>query len=129
MNIKIEKHHEGRTVYALPTGNNARRRGTDEPVQFHVESVSRRYAHLTREGWKYSDKYDRETGATESCVRAGYGSNAGYLFFESLDDIAQYRRQLEIEEDVRKFFEWSNFWDRKLSADQLEQIHRIISNV
>lgn len=89
--MKFTKAHEGKTIYAVPTGNNARRWGRDEPARFVVVKVKRKYVELMRDGYGRTDNYCPETGATQSAINAGYGGNSGWRFYESLEEIKQER--------------------------------------
>ena len=93
--IEITKEHVGKKVYAIQTGNNARR-GVDrqEIVEFDVVGFGRKYAMVI--------SYGREcgicpkTGAWQESIASGYGGNAGYVFFESPSDAVDYQDELDL---------------------------------
>lgn len=93
--IEITKEHVGKKVYAIPTGNNARR-GVErqEIVEFDVVGFGRKYAKVML--------YSREcgicpkTGAWQESASRGYGGNAGYVFFESPDDAINYQDECDL---------------------------------
>jgi hypothetical protein len=69
--------------------------------------------------------YCPETGATQKAINSGYAGNSGYLFFESLDALADHRLLVEIRGEL----------DRKLrciraknfNKSQVERILQIIA--
>ena len=77
----------GTEIYAIPTGNNARR-WDGEYITFKLTSVKRKYIGLTR--YSREAMYVPSSGATKQEVSSGYGNNAGYKFFGSEDSIARY---------------------------------------
>ena len=88
MRITIDKTMVGNVVYGIPTGNNATRGVARQSAEvFHVVSIARKYVELREDGWTQTRKYCPSTGATQEAIKLGYGGNAGYVFFASLDDV------------------------------------------
>ncbi len=123
--MEITKDYEGRLIYALPTGNHARRGRDQEIITFEVVKVKRKYVDLRREGWKYTDAYCLETGATQQAINSGYAYNAGYMFFPSLEAIEEYKRVSVLKGDIR---EWSSGFNvtKNLTTEQIEGIWEIL---
>lgn len=121
MNITIGKQHEGKTIFGLGTGNNKSRSGPNDPVEFEVIKVNRKYVSLRV--YKSVDNYDPESGATQQSINTGYGGNAGYLFFESLDDIEAYN---EHRIKNRKVYGYFRSYGSLLSKEQTDKIHEIL---
>lgn len=124
MNITISKEHEGKDVYAIPTGNNARRfvLKQDPVIQFHVVKVKRKYVELRREN-DFVDSYDPATGVTQKSINSGYTSNSGYLFFasrEDLEDYKTYNRKIAEIRDVTRYRHLD------LTLSDVETIHDIL---
>ncbi len=120
----------GREIYAIPTGNNARGAG-DKIATFKVMSVGRVYVGLST---VYSDgaignenKYAPENGATQKAINSGYTSNAGYRFFETLDDLADYRHLQELRSALDEKLRY--FRASKLNKSQLERINEILAEI
>jgi len=86
---KITKEHEGKTVYAVQTGNNYAKGDGSRVVIFLVKKVYRKYADFAQAGG-LTQKLCVTTGATEELIRAGY-RNSGYKFYNSLEEIEHYR--------------------------------------
>jgi len=126
MSMVITKEHVGQTILALPTGNNARRRGADEPMPARVVSVGRRYAVVEIDG-RRADKLDCNTGASESCIRAGIGGNAGYWFFADAETYDRWREEQKDRNAVKMFFRGHK--QRSLSAEQVRQIVEMIEGL
>ena len=130
MRHTITKEDEGNIIYALPTGNNARRLPKDhDPIKFMVKKVKRKYVDLVR---VYDDGTEVDigpvhprTGATQHMINAGYGGNAGYMFFKSKYDIFKHSVEVKMRKDITEFFKLINF---KLNYEDIEKIHNIIED-
>lgn len=118
--IEITKEHVGKKVYAIPTGNNARR-GVERQgiVEFDVVGFGRKYAKVMQ--------YNREcgicpkSGAWQESVSSGYTNNAGYVFFESIDDAVNYQDECALRLKASRLL--SGFGvSSKLSIGLIEQI-------
>ena len=93
--IEITKEHVGKKVYAIPTGNNARRGVVRQQiVEFDVVGFGRKYAKVIRYGRECG--ICPKTGAWQESVASGYGGNAGYVFFESPDDAVCYQDECDL---------------------------------
>lgn len=103
--IEITKEYEGKVVYGVPTGNNAvRGPNRSKPVEFIVIKRKIKYVELQRVGSTRKDNYDPVTGATQSAINSGYGCNAGYDFYASLEDIEKMYELNEKRMKVRECF-------------------------
>ena len=120
--MKIEKHHEGTTIWGVPTGNNTRRH--KKPESFSVQKVNRRFAVMTFHGRE--DSYDRSTGVTQSSANGGY-HNAGWLWFESPEDVAAHRLRIDRIHQIKR--ELNSFsWERGLSDADITRLHEMLCN-
>jgi hypothetical protein len=124
----ITKEDEGNIIYAIPTGNNARRFKKDsKPIEFIVKKVKRKYVDLARirddgtEGIVAA--FHPTTGATQQMINSGHGGNAGYLFFKTIDDISKHLLENEMRKDIYDFFKSRSF---ELDFDDIEAIYNII---
>ena len=132
--MEFTKEMIGKLIYAIPTGNNARRGVKEQDVEtFKVKGIGKVYITLCRvdsDGNEWaSDKYHPETGAIQSARNAGYGGNAGYRFYESLEVIQEERLVKELGKEIltKMTTGWSNNEIRKdLSLDQLTRIMKIL---
>ena len=103
MNITDTKSIEiGDTLYAIPTGNAARRWDFDKDgfKVFNVVNIKRKYVELKPEGWSSTHDYSLESGATRSSTSSGYGNDSGYKFFKSPEDYIEYKRVLEVRKGI-----------------------------
>ena len=120
----------GREIYAIPTGNNARGAG-DRVATFKVASVGRVYVGLSQvyvDGTVgHENKYATENGSTQKAINSGYAGNAGYRFFETLDDLADYRHLQELRKSLDE--KLRHFRASKLNKSQLERINSILAEV
>ena len=119
----------GKEIYAIPTGNNARGAG-DKIFTFKVMSVGRVYVGLSivYDGFIGNEnKYCPQGGATQKAINSGYAGNSGYKFFESLDELADYRHTLELRDSFDK--KLRNIRSSQLSKSQLERMNEILSEV
>ena len=123
--MEFTKAHEGKTIFAVPTGNNARR-GNDSIVEFEVVKVKRKYVELRRTGRTSSDNYCKKRGATQSSVAAGYGNKAGYRFYESKEEIERYRELNNKYEEIRKIFSIYNSMSSNVSDDMIDKIYDVL---
>lgn len=121
--MEIKDFKVGEKIYAIPTGNNARRGGS-RLVTFGVVKVKRKYVDLAHKGGSLVDSYCPETGATQSAIRAGF-SGAGYIFFPSLEAHATYIEGNNMRAMIARHLTYP--YDlRRISGDDLRTIHRII---
>lgn len=124
-NTTIEKKHEGRIIYAYPTGNNHNRfNNTLVPVK--VVKVKIKYASLKIDG-HYEDDYCIKRGCTQECANTGYSRNAGYLWYESIED---YEKDKELDNKIRaieKFFRNFN-WAQYANAAQIDTLFNAIGD-
>lgn len=118
--IEITKEHVGKKVYAIPTGNNARR-GIErqEIVEFDVVGFGRKYARVMRYGRECG--ICPKTGAWQESVSSGYGGNAGYVFFESPGDVVNYQDECDLRLKASRLLS-GLFSSSKLSIGLIKQI-------
>ena len=122
----------GQIIYAIPTGNNARY--SKEVKQFRVEKIKRKYVDLL-DSCYWDDKYKPTNayciktgatqGATQGAINMGYGFNAGYVFFESLEAIELHKNKNELAEIVRRKLRFEYF--RNYSLEDLKTISEVIN--
>jgi len=99
--MEFTKEHEGKIIYARPTGN-AARRWDGNLKEFEVVKVKRKYVEMRINGGVFTDNYCPKTGATQSAINAGYTTNSGYLFFESKDDYRKWEFRETVCENITK---------------------------
>lgn len=96
------KHLVGKQVWLIPTGNNARY--SSELVEAKITKVGRVNVTFVREGWNRDETWRMQDKKSEYCYRLSE-ENSGFLVFESLDKLAEYREinslQYRIEKDVK----------------------------
>ena len=110
----------GKTIYAIPTGNNARGwKGCLE--EFTVIGAKRKYVELQPKGWSRSNEYDPESGTDKQSAQGGY-FNAGYLFFPTLESVTEYRNRGELADKLSKKCDIYNNPFRKMSVADLEAV-------
>lgn len=118
MNIKITKEYEGKVVYGIPTGNNARRGITrQEPVEFLVIKRKTKYVELQRVGWGSTDNYDPSFGRTQSAINSGYVNNSGYRFYANLEDI---EKDYELQAKRDKIINYFRSYPRLTGFNEIE---------
>ena len=125
--MEFTKEHEGKDVIALPTGNNAR--GGKGAEKFRVIKVKRKYIEMAK---VYDDgrlgianNYCPNSGATQKEINSGYGLNAGYIFFNSEEDIEEYKLINKMRDEISQFFNWRSF---KLDNEKIKQVYEIIKS-
>lgn len=123
----IEKFKGLSEVYAIPTGNNARYH-QDSVKKFKVLGIGRKYVELTSESGSFADKYKPESGATQSAINAGYGINAGYMFFDSLDAVNKYKSLRLAVSEISEFFRYPSNLSR-LTLRQASEIKSIMQEL
>ena len=111
---------EGSTIYAIPTGNEARG-WNGEPIEFTVIKAGRKYVTLKH---YREDSYLPSSGATQSEINSGYSNNSGYEFFSSIDALNQHKRRSELASSVGK--KCRHFSFSSLSIDELNVIDSIL---
>lgn len=124
------KETVGKEIYAMPTGNNAR--GNPDKIEtFKVMSVGRVYVGLSsvypsgKVG--IETKYHPANGATQKSINSGYGGNSGYIFFETLDELADFRHLQELRKTLDEKLRY--FRASKLNKSQIERINAVLAEV
>lgn len=102
--MEFTKEHEGKTIIAVPTGNNARsmKYSNEKYREFRVVKVKRKYVELCTLDGHLKNNYDPESGATQKDINAGYSLNAGYIFFESKEDYLEWKTTTTIVGNIEK---------------------------
>ena len=100
--MEFTKELEGATIIGLPTGNNARMRGTTEPIKFEVVKVKRKYVEMKRGGSIITDNYCPKSGATQSAINSGFGGNAGYRFFRDMKEYKHWEMRQTYVKNIEK---------------------------
>ena len=114
--IEDFKGREGQTIYAKPTGNNARRHKAGTIVEFTVVKVKRKNVTLSQ-GGRVDVDYDAN-GTTKG------DSNAGYLFYSDKESIQKEAEVASKLKDIRGVF--GHYGRVRLTDDQIERIWGII---
>lgn len=130
MAIVFDKKLEGTFIYGRPTGNNARS-NPDKIEKFKVVRVKRKYFDLIRyfrvdseETYGDGNSYCPATGALESEIRTGYGGNAGYKFFDTIEEV---KRDIDKDNLIDKLADKLTRYDlRKLTYEQVIAIQAIV---
>lgn len=104
----------GKEIIAIGTGNNARNGGIERT--FIVNSVARKYVNLS--GINFCPK----TGAKQKSIAAGYGGNAGFMFFASQSDADDYMTEVEKREELRQLTRSYSDWTKNLSIFDVYQL-------
>lgn len=126
MRIEVTKDSVGKIVFALPTGNNAKRGKERQDIErFEVISFARKYMTVKRVNGYQEITMCPKTGATQEAIRTGYGGNSGYIFFASYEDAENF--QLESELRSKAFRLLSNF--NSTSRLSIETISKIIEEL
>lgn len=120
----IEKKHEGTTIYAVPTGNNARNSNGGGIAVFEVVKVRQKYATMIKKGYGREESYCVNTGVTQSAVNSGFALNSGWIFYESLEAIEFEKTQLAKLNRLKKHIERLKTGD--ISPEKLEAICLIV---
>ncbi|MGL4937649.1 hypothetical protein [Shewanella sp.] len=96
--IEITKEHVGSVVFGYPTGNNVRRSVDFQSIAaFEVVGFGRKYAKVrSLRGGNCELSIDPLTGASQSEINSGHGSNAGYMFFDSELDALYFVRRSKL---------------------------------
>lgn len=113
------KHLEGKTVYLIPTGNNARNRAKGYYQKAVVVKVAKVYATLIIDESRYESKF-RFNGN-----RLDGGYNSGYLLFETEQDIDDHYEVGRLSNKISDNFRYSSDL-RQLSLDKLQMIAEIL---
>ncbi len=120
--VTLQKKHEGKTLYAYPTGSGCNHRTDNKLATVKVIKVKRKYAHLEISGRKAGD-FCLKTGITQE----GYGYG-GYRWYESAEDhekdVEMTRKIRAIETHTRQFN-----WASKLSVDQTNTLYNALIEV
>lgn len=124
----IEKFKGLSVVYAIPTGNNKRNSKEGNIYTFEVLSIGRKYVELKLPSSRYSRKYLPKSGATQDDIKAGYGCNAGYMFFDSLEAIEEYSQRVAKISEINSFFRYGNDTS-DLNDDDINTIVEIVRRV
>lgn len=97
MRIEVTKEFVGKTIFAIPTGNNARRGKERQGIEeFEVIRFARKYMTVKRVNGYQETSMCPKTGATQEAIRTGYSGNAGYIFFESKASAELYQDEKEL---------------------------------
>lgn len=129
--MNFTKDMIGQTIYAIPTGNNARG-NKDKVSTFEVVSIGKIYVELraVTEDFRssFTDKYDPKTGATQSAVKSGHSGNAGYIFFPSMDSVTEWYHSIELRKALAQAIQGTMGHGIKdsLSINQMERILQIL---
>lgn len=101
--MKLSKDLVGKTIYAAPTGNNARR-WDGVLKKFEVVAVKRKYFELRPAGWNSTDNYCPVTGATQGAINSVYSLNSGYKFYLTHEEYTEWKDMDTLRNDLYKAF-------------------------
>ena len=120
--MKLSKELEGKSIFGIPTGNNAR--SSTKVIEFQVIKVKRKYFDLVQRGWERNgaNSYCPDTGSLESEIRLGYGGNSGYKFFLNLEEALNENRKEKMIFEINN----STFKFKDLSYEDVLAIHTIL---
>lgn len=97
MRIEVTKEFVGKTIFAIPVGNNASRgKERQDIVEFNVVGFARKYMTVIRVGSQWEISMCPKTGVTQDEIRSGYTTNSGYIFFASKYDSEKYLMDCEL---------------------------------
>ncbi len=120
--VTLQKKHEGKTLYAYPTGSGCNHRTDNKLATVKVIKVKRKYAHLEISGRKAGD-FCLKTGITQE----GYGYG-GYRWYESVGDhekdVEMTRKICAIDKHISNF-QWLN----RLDIDQINALYNLLIEV
>lgn len=126
MRIEVTKEFVGKTIFALPTGNNAKRGKERQDIeQFEVISFARKYMTAKRVNGYQEISMCPKTGATQEAIRTGYGGNSGYIFFASYEDAENFQLESELRSKAYRLLSSFN----STSKLSLETIHKIVEEL
>lgn len=121
----MDKNLEGKVIYAIPTGNNARR--GNRIVQFKVKKVKRKYIELAimfdGEESRIVDNYCPDSGSTQSAISTGYGGNAGYRFFIEEESAKNFIERNKLSEKIIEYIRENR---RSLTLEKCRKIKDIL---
>jgi hypothetical protein len=118
--MDFTKEDIGKTIYAIGTGNNARRGGV-KIEEFKIVSIKRIYVELeTTYGTK--QMYHKESGASQQSINSGYGGNSGYRFFRTIEEIKKQEVVNKMKQEIIEFFRYSF----ELDNESIFKIHSLI---
>ena len=115
---KLNKTHIGKTLFAIPHGNIARRNKKPTYVPVEIISVGKVYARISEsKGDKSGEQYNIE----DNCFRAD--CNSGYTFFEDEAILIKYIDYKNKKSEIERFFKERD----SISYEQIDKIFDIIS--
>lgn len=113
------KHLEGKTVYLIPTGNNARNRAKGYYQKAVVVKVARVFITLLIGETRYESKLKFNGNHLDG------GYNSGYLLFETEQAIEDHYEVGRLSNKISDNFRYSSDF-RRLSLDKLQMIAEIL---
>lgn len=111
------KHLEGKVVYLIPTGNNARYNNKTKKAT--VIKVAKVFITIRFEGW------DTESKLRYNGNELDGGYNSGYLLFETEDEIEDLKEISEISKKISSHYRYCSDY-QKLSLSKLKQLVEIL---
>lgn len=115
------KHLIGKTVWLMPTGNNARY--SSELVGAKITKVGRVNLTFVRDGWSREETWRIYEQRSEYYYRLSE-NNSGFLVFESLDKLAEYKEINSLQDRIEKEIRSGKL--QKLSLETLRSIYGLI---
>ncbi len=114
------KELEGKDVYLIPTGNNARRRDTGFYEKAKIIKVARVNVIFRIDGYQSDDKYRYEGNR----LTAG-DYNAGYIVFPTKSEMDDYFLAKELAGKIYRKYKFQETWER-VGVEKLKQIAELL---
>lgn len=115
------KHLVGKQVWLIPTGNNARY--SSEFVEAKITKVGRVNVTFVREGWNTDETWRMQDKRSEYYYRLSE-ENSGFLVFESLAKLAEYKEINSLQYRIEKDVESGKL--QKLPLESLREINKLL---
>lgn len=114
------KHLIGKQVWLMPTGN---ARYSSKLVEAKITKVGRVNVTFVREGWNREETWRMQDKRSEYYYRLSE-DNSGFLVFESLDKLAEYKEINSLQDRIEKDVKSGKL--QKLSLETLRSIYGLI---
>lgn len=116
--MKNIKALEGKTVYLLKTGNNARH-NPKEPIVAVINKVARVFVTFTIDGYSCAEKLRFH----ERTLRSEH--NSGYVVFTSKESFDQHFEKIDLAKKISGKFRYPSDYE-KLDIEKLKEISEIL---
>lgn len=123
--LEFTKDLEGKTIYLVGTGNNARGNLANKVIKAEVVKVARVNVTLRKEGYHYDKKYKKYNNSNHYSNHLDAGCNSGYKCYYSLEDIEEERKAKENYRKIRDRA-FTGYGEPTLTLKQTEAILKIL---